>query len=285
MKTVFLILVLCIIASYSIEVVPTERPEAYGFPISEQQEHELQEQADKGFTWGNSFQTMADPQYEVTESVNIRKSACGDLIRTLPVGTRASYKGGKHYQCCFGGCYNWLSFSTDGSNLVWAIESCWKPVGAPSTSKFRLPFRASGIRVTQGPGSAFSHSGISQHAIDFGTPSNTPIVAAKDGTVAYIKRDSSSGCCSTSCSNQANYVTITHDGYATAYWHLSSVSVSVGQRVTQGQEIGRSGNTGYSCGAHLHFQKQVLGGAYTQTISVDKDFDVGNIYGVNLSAS
>lgn len=54
-----------------------------------------------------------------------------------------------------------------------------------------------------------------------------------------------------------NYVKIKHDnGYYTLYAHLkyNSVTVGVGNRVTQGQVIGYMGNTGHSFGAHLHFE-------------------------------
>ena len=51
------------------------------------------------------------------------------------------------------------------------------------------------------------------------------------------------------------YVVIKHDsGYRSLYAHLSSYSVSVGQKVSQGQKIGVMGSTGNSSGTHLHFE-------------------------------
>lgn len=59
-----------------------------------------------------------------------------------------------------------------------------------------------------------------------------------------------------------NYVKISHgNGVETLYAHMldDSIMVNVGDTVQKGQTIGRVGNTGYSFGAHLHFEVRVNG--------------------------
>lgn len=72
------------------------------------------------------------------------------------------------------------------------------------------------------------------------------IVASKGGTVEWAGYDDS---------GYGNYVIINHgDGYKTLYGHCSSVYVSQGQKVSQGQSICAIGSTGQSTGNHLHFE-------------------------------
>ena len=59
---------------------------------------------------------------------------------------------------------------------------------------------------------------------------------------------------------RANFVRILHDdGTMALYAHLKTdgVLVRVGQQVQAGQQIGLSGNTGFTTGPHLHFAVQV----------------------------
>jgi murein DD-endopeptidase MepM/ murein hydrolase activator NlpD len=51
-----------------------------------------------------------------------------------------------------------------------------------------------------------------------------------------------------------NHIVIDHGGYFTLYGHLSNVYVAEGDTVKAGSVIGKGGNTGYSQGAHLHFE-------------------------------
>ena len=85
---------------------------------------------------------------------------------------------------------------------------------------------------------------------DIGAPSGTSIIAADSGTVSVATYDSSYG----------NYVTVYHsNGTYTLYAHMSSLAVSAGQTVSQGQVIGYVGTTGSSTGNHLHFEVRVNG--------------------------
>ena len=83
-------------------------------------------------------------------------------------------------------------------------------------------------------------------ALDIANPSSPAILAADSGTVVNA---------GWSNVGYGNMVMIAHgNGYNTLYGHLSSISVSVGQSVGQGQQIGVMGSTGRSTGTHLHFE-------------------------------
>ncbi len=63
-------------------------------------------------------------------------------------------------------------------------------------------------------------------------------------------------------SGYGQYTCINHGGgVATCYAHQSSIGVSVGQSVTQGQVIGSVGCTGHCFGPHLHFEVRINGSA------------------------
>jgi LysM repeat protein len=93
--------------------------------------------------------------------------------------------------------------------------------------------------------------GIHGHnGVDIGArlPPGTPIMAAASGKVIIARNGGYNG-------GYGSYVVISHaNGTQTLYAHLSSVSVSVGQSVGQGQTIGGLGSSGKSTGVHLHFE-------------------------------
>lgn len=83
------------------------------------------------------------------------------------------------------------------------------------------------------------HSGI-----DFPVPVGTPLRAANRGKVVLARKLTTTG----------NTIIIDHGmNVFSAYAHMSELSVKEGDFVRKGQNIGKSGNTGFTTGPHLHF--------------------------------
>lgn len=98
-------------------------------------------------------------------------------------------------------------------------------------------------------GSYSYHSGL-----DIATSYGTAIVASDGGTVVFAGRATGSYW------SYGNLVIIDHgNGIQTYYAHCSSVLVSAGDKVYQGQTIARVGSTGRSTGNHCHFEVKVNG--------------------------
>lgn len=98
--------------------------------------------------------------------------------------------------------------------------------------------------------------------IDIGSFSeNTNIIAIKDGVVSKVINSCSVG--DMKCgSGYGNMVTISHsDGTYSTYAYLSSVDVSEGQSVSQGEVIGVMGQTGSASDLSLHFEIKISTGA------------------------
>lgn len=99
-----------------------------------------------------------------------------------------------------------------------------------------------------------SRWGSTHKGIDIAAATGTSIKAAASGTVT------SAGW------NNGGYgylIIISHgNGVQTYYGHCSSIAVKEGQKVSQGDVIGKVGSTGRSTGSHLHFEIRVNGTAY-----------------------
>ena len=84
---------------------------------------------------------------------------------------------------------------------------------------------------------------------DIAAPGGTPILAAADGTVSIANGTDSWG------GSYGYHVKIKHtDSFETLYAHCSSICVTEGQQVKQGEVIAYVGTTGSSTGNHLHFE-------------------------------
>ena len=86
--------------------------------------------------------------------------------------------------------------------------------------------------------------------IDWSTPVGTAVAASSSGTIARAGWASGYG----------YVIYINHaDGRQTRYGHLSKILVKAGDKVSQGQKIALSGNTGRSTGPHIHFEILING--------------------------
>ncbi|HEX9227759.1 MAG TPA: peptidoglycan DD-metalloendopeptidase family protein [Arthrobacter sp.] len=138
------------------------------------------------------------------------------------------------------------------------------PPGPPSAFGLRHPFN--GVPISSGfgwratpPGTIdfYGQGGYMHTGIDFAAACGTPVYAAAAGTVFSAGWANDGG---------GNNVKISHgvvqgNSLTTVYYHNSSVAVSAGQQVSQGQLIGYSGTTGNSTGCHSHFETWLNGRA------------------------
>ncbi|MFP7722099.1 M23 family metallopeptidase [Lysobacter sp. A3-1-A15] len=145
------------------------------------------------------------------------------------------------------------------------------PAARPRDVEYRLPLEQYRIRVDQGYGGRFSHDDpANQYAVDFAAAEGTPVLAAREGVVMQVESDfQRAGLDREAFGGRANFVRIVHDdGSMALYAHLQpeGAYVRVGQRVRTGQQIGLSGNTGFTTGPHLHFAVQVNRGMRLESI-------------------
>ncbi|MFM7362474.1 MAG: M23 family metallopeptidase [Cyanobium sp.] len=128
-----------------------------------------------------------------------------------------------------------------------------RPAAVGGNGNLRLLFPLIGSAVTSSEfgwrlhpvlGSWLMHTGK-----DLAAPEGTPVVASLSGRVVMSGLAGGYGLA----------VEIEHDGprRRTLYGHLSELYVREGQRVKQGEVIGRVGSTGLSTGPHLHFELRV----------------------------
>ncbi|KOG29306.1 M23 family metallopeptidase [Streptomyces resistomycificus] len=136
------------------------------------------------------------------------------------------------------------SKSSSSSKSAAAAQSADTADSAGTVNGFSLPVAGATVgtpyRMSGSMWSSGYHTGV-----DFVVPTGTSLKAVGAGTVVSAGWGGAYG----------NQVVIRlADGYYAQYAHLSSLSVSSGQSVTAGQQIGLSGATGNVTGPHLHFE-------------------------------
>ncbi|HJV02255.1 MAG TPA: M23 family metallopeptidase [Burkholderiaceae bacterium] len=136
-------------------------------------------------------------------------------------------------------------FSFDGKSL--------KKAFLKSPVEFSRISSGFGMRVHPVFGQWKQHKGT-----DFPAPTGTPIRAAGDGVVEFEGTQNGYG----------NVIVLKHwANYSTAYAHMSRFAAGIkkGSKVSQGDVIGYVGTTGWSTGAHLHYEFRVGGEAKDPT--------------------
>lgn len=120
-----------------------------------------------------------------------------------------------------------------------------------------FPLKCSGVYISS-PYGMRTHPTTGEYKLHTGTDfcaagiNGKTVYAVKDGEVIYAAKHKAYG----------NFVIIDHGkGISSCYAHMQdgSLKVSVGDKVLQGQPIGKVGSTGYSTGPHLHFEIRVDG--------------------------
>ncbi len=90
-----------------------------------------------------------------------------------------------------------------------------------------------------------AHTGV-----DYGASTGTPVRSVADGIVDFAGVQNGYG----------NVVMVKHNSSdTTLYAHLSRINVKRGDRISQGQNLGAVGSTGYATGPHLHFEFRING--------------------------
>ncbi|HVY72943.1 MAG TPA: peptidoglycan DD-metalloendopeptidase family protein [Candidatus Paceibacterota bacterium] len=92
-----------------------------------------------------------------------------------------------------------------------------------------------------------AYNGQGHNGVDFRASIGTPVKAVLTGTVQEINQGAVKNC------QYGKWVLVKHDnGLTSLYAHLSSIAVTKGERVSTGEVLGYSGDTGYATGPHLH---------------------------------
>ncbi|QYJ77676.1 peptidoglycan DD-metalloendopeptidase family protein [Shewanella acanthi] len=177
---------------------------------------------------GDTFSVLVNDQYVEGEQTG--------SSQILGVSLKTGRSEISAYQHTDGSYYD-----AKGRSLVRAFQRI------PLAKQPRMSSRFNPARKHPITGRISPHNGT-----DFSLPIGTKVIAPGDGVVSLVTDHQFAG----------KYIVIEHGSkYRTRYLHLSKALVRKGQRVTRGQVIALSGNTGRSTGPHLHYEFHVNGRA------------------------
>ena len=188
------------------------------------------------FSWDLDFNTETRPGDTFRVVVEKKKLANGQLLGYGKILAAEYVNDGRPYRAV-------LFHDPQG------VPAYYTPSGKSMKKAFlHSPLRF-GARITSHFSYARFHPILRLYrphlGTDYAAPAGTPVQSIGDGRVIYAGWKGEDG----------QLVKIQHiNGYETYYMHLSRVLVRVGQRVAQGQIIGRVGMTGLATGPHLDFR-------------------------------
>lgn len=142
---------------------------------------------------------------------------------------------------------------TEESKILSEILTTFNPDAPPFAQKFQKPNLLKRItskfgekrKVIYNTGKKSSEI---HYGIDCGIPQGTELIAPADGTVIFAGNRIVTG---------GTLIVENAPGVYTIFYHLSKVLKSVGEKVTAGETVALSGNTGYSTGPHLHWEFRI----------------------------
>jgi murein DD-endopeptidase MepM/ murein hydrolase activator NlpD len=186
--------------------------------------------------------------------------ADGETMRAGRVLSAEFVNGGKTYQAMW--------FQPPGQDAAGApLKGGYYTLDGQSLRRSFLSSPVEFSRISSGFSMRFHpvlQTWRAHNGTDFAAPTGTPARTIGDGVVEFAGVQNGFG----------NVVFIKHrNNMETVYAHLSKINVQVGQSVTQGQNIGLVGATGWATGPHLHFEVRV-NGVQHDPMTVAKQSDV-----------
>jgi murein DD-endopeptidase MepM/ murein hydrolase activator NlpD len=163
--------------------------------------------------------------------------------------------------------------SYEFSKLFWpskddVSELAYYPTKTP-VKNFNMKALASGFGNQINP---FNKRMYRHNGIDIICERGTEVIATGKGTVVAAVMDDTPG-------GKGSYVVIEHaKGYQSRYAHLSYVSVSYGQKITQGQALGTVGASGSAIAPHLHYEILKNGNVINPVLFFVEDLSESEIY-------
>jgi murein DD-endopeptidase MepM/ murein hydrolase activator NlpD len=176
----------------------------------------------------------------------------GEPLRAGRVLSAEFVNAGKAHQAM------WFQEPGDGANSVGGVSHKLTKGGYYTLAgeSLRRAYLASPLefsRVTSGFQMRFHpilNTWRAHLGVDYGAATGTPVRTVGDGVVDFAGVQNGFG----------NVVVVKHQqGHQTLYAHLSKINVRSGQAVSQGQNVGLVGATGWATGPHLHFEFRVNG--------------------------